>query len=145
MEATDDGTAVAYVVQLGTCAQADGPLNIFRLSVLFPAMGIIALCMSPLIFWRNAEATALVRLLREPRTLIVLLQAIGKAGLDTITLSRFPVAVRLYSIPNAGGIMLAGRLTYMLLLPLSVVIFVMTISVSRLFGAIWSRSVISYA
>jgi hypothetical protein len=81
--------------------------------------------MAPLLFMHNAEATALVRLLSEPKTLIVILQAVGKAGLDTITLTKFPVAVRLYSIPSTGAAMLAGRLTYCLLVPLSVIIFIM--------------------
>merc|ERR1712194_705456 len=46
-------------------------------------------------------------------------------GLDTITLTKFPVAVRLYSIPSTGAAMLAGRLSYCLLLPVSVIIFIM--------------------
>lgn len=125
MDAVDDGTAVAYVMRLGNCEEGDGPLRASSLSVLFPVVGCLTLCMSPLIFWRNAEATALVRLLGEPRTLIVILQAVGKAGLDTITLTRFPVAIRLYSVPSAGGAMLAGRLAYCLFLPVSVIVFVM--------------------
>ena len=125
VEADDQESAVAYVLELGNCEHADGPLRVFSLSVQFPVVGCLTLCLSPLIFWHNAEATALLRLLGEPRTLIVMLQAIGKAGLDTITLSRFPVAVRLYSIPDTGGAMLVGRLTYCLFLPLSVIIFVM--------------------
>ena len=120
-----DATAVAYVMKLGTCEQADGPLRAFSLSLLFPVVGCLTLCMAPLLFMRNAEATALVRLLSEPKTLIVILQAVGKAGLDTITLTKFPVAVRLYSIPSTGAAMLAGRLSYCLLLPVSVIIFIM--------------------
>ena len=132
MDAVIDGTAVvkdanavAYVMKLGTCEQADGPLRAFSLSLLFPVVGCLTLCMAPLLFMHNAEATALVRLLSEPKTLIVILQAVGKAGLDTITLTKFPVAVRLYSIPSTGAAMLAGRLTYCLLVPLSVIIFIM--------------------
>ena len=120
-----DATAVAYVMKLGTCEEADGPLRAFSLSLLFPVVGCLTLCMAPLLFMHNAEATALVRLLSEPKTLIVILQAVGKAGLDTITLTKFPVAVRLYSIPSTGAAMLAGRLSYCLLLPVSVIIFIM--------------------
>ena len=120
-----DATAVAYVMKLGTCEEADGPLRAFSLSLLFPVVGCLTLCMAPLLFMHNAEATALVRLLSEPKTLIVILQAVGKAGLDTITLTKFPVAVRLYSIPSTGAAMLAGRLAYCLLLPVSVITYIM--------------------
>ena len=120
-----DATAVEHVMKLGTCEQADGPLRAFSLSLLFPVVGCLTLCMAPLLFMQNAEATALVRLLTEPKTLILILQAVGKAGLDTITLTKFPVAVRLYSIPSTGSAMLAGRLTYCLLVPVSVILFIL--------------------
>ena len=123
--AHESDSAVAYVLRLGTCSDDEGPLSIFSFSVAFPIVGCITLCFSPLMFWRNAESTALVRLLGEPRTLILMLQAVGKAGLDTITLTRFPVAVRLYSVPYTGGMMLSGRLFYCLFMPMSVILFIM--------------------
>ena len=55
----------------------------------------------------------------------MLTQAIARAGLTSISLTRFPVAIRLYSVPQVGGAMLTGRLLECLFLPCATILFVL--------------------
>ena len=58
-----------------TCDDEQGPLRYFLMAPIPPVVGCLALLLSPWIFYANADATALHRLLSQPRVLLVVMQA----------------------------------------------------------------------
>ena len=109
----------------GDCNAADGPMAIFAWSVIVPALGILTIAFTPLLFKDNANAVALKRLLGEPRVLLIMLQAVTRTGLTANNITRFPVAIELYSVPIVGASMMAGRLCDLLFFPCSIIVFIL--------------------
>lgn len=107
------------------CNDAGGPLEFFQWSVAAPLLGIVTLLFTPLLFWGNANPLALQRLLEEPRVLLLLLQSVLRTGIAANSITAFPVAVKLYSVPGTGGALMAAQLMDLLYFPCSIIAFIL--------------------
>ena len=128
VNATNASGAAIYVASLPEgeqCDDGNGPLRLFAMACVSPIIGCLTLLLAPRLVRDNADAIALQRLLSDPRVLLVMLQAITRAGLVTVSLTRFPVAVELYSVPKVGGALLTARLLECLFMPCAIILFVL--------------------
>ena len=69
--------AVSYVASLDAaygCDAALGPLQYFALLCVAPAVGCATLLLTPLVFIKNTDPTALDRLIKDAKVLLLMLQ-----------------------------------------------------------------------
>ena len=124
--ALDSGDDYAHLFPTSGCDSSDPSLQPFYASCVAPLLGVFTIvCFSSSLFRGNTNPTALQQLLTDPRVLIIMLQAITRAGLVTSNMTRFPVAYKVYGITGVGTTLFLAKLLDCLLLPCAVVLFVL--------------------
>jgi len=116
-----------------TASSCDGsdellqPMLAAWIGPLLSTLTMVAFSMQ--LFRGNSNPTALKQLLNDPRVSLILLQAITRAGLVTSNMTRFPVGLRLFSVPGVGMSLFLAKLLDCLFLLCAIVVFVMMDSI----------------